>query len=91
MNEGVEPDQIGGAERGALGVPDQRAGQEVDLLDRQAHLLHDADHVEHGEHADPVGHEVGRVAGDDDALAQSSVGELLRGSRRPQGPSRSRG
>ena len=81
VHEGIKAYQVRGAEGRTLGVPDQRAGQEVDLLDGEVQLLHGTHDVQHAEDSDTVGDEVGRVACDDDALPQSPVDEVLESGR----------
>ena len=66
----VQPHHIRRAERGALGVPDERARQRVHLLDREAARRELLERAHHPIDADPVADKVRRVLGDDDALAQ---------------------
>ncbi len=76
MHQHVEPDNIGGAERGRLRPADGRAGAGVNFFDGEVHLAHQAQHVEHGKSADAIGDEVGRVLGNDHAFAHLPVAEV---------------
>src|SRR5581483_2407981 len=78
----VQPDQINGAEGCRLRPAHGRARERVHLLDAQVQRLHQAHHVEHGERANAIGDEVGRVLRMDDALAQSNVAEVFDGRHR---------
>ncbi|KAG1433925.1 hypothetical protein G6F57_021848 [Rhizopus arrhizus] len=70
MGQRVQADDVRRAVGSALGAADLRAGQRIDLVKTQPQ----ARGVVHGrqdrEHADAVGHEVGRVQRADHALAQ---------------------
>ena len=76
MRQHIEADNVGGAERGGPGPADGRAGAGVDFLDGHAELAHQANRLKHGEGADAVGDEIGRVLGAHDALAQHAVAEI---------------
>ena len=68
--QGVQPDHVGGAEGGALGPANRRAGQRVHQVQPQPEGLGVVHGGGHREHADAVGDEVGGVLGADHALAQ---------------------
>jgi len=71
MGERVEADHVGGAVGGALRSADLRAGERIHFVEAQAQprgVVHDG---QNREHPDAVGHEVGRVLGAHDALAQA--------------------
>ncbi len=70
MRKRIETDHIGGAEGGALGPADQRAGQRIDRIETDIELPCVVYGSQHREHAYPVGDKVGRVLGADHALAQ---------------------
>ena len=80
--ENVEADHVAEAEGASLGPADGGAGEGVDFFDAEVHLLHHAHDVEHGEGADAVGDEVGRVLGVDDALAEVQIAEVGDGLHR---------
>ena len=68
--QGVQPDHVSGAEGGALGPTDGRAGQRIHQVQPQPERLGVVHGGGHREHADAVGDEVGGVLGADHALAQ---------------------
>jgi hypothetical protein len=70
VHEGVEADEVGGAEHGALGPAGGRAEDRVELLDGEAVAHHRLQGVHHRVGADAVGDEVRRVLAEDDALAE---------------------
>ncbi len=74
--EDVESDEIAEAEGGGLGPADGSAGEGVNFFDAEVHLLHDAHDVQHGEGADAIGDEVGRVLGVHDTLAEVQIAEV---------------
>ncbi len=55
------------------------SGERVDFFDGEVHFLHEAHDVQHGKCSDAVADEVGRVFGDDHALAQAHVAEVSDG------------
>src|SRR5262249_33127211 len=76
VNGGVQADDVERSERRALGMADGGPGHRVDLFGRVTAFEHDLDGVEHGEIADAVGDETGRVFRVNDALAQRPVAEI---------------
>ena len=74
--EDVESDEVDGAEGGGAWPADGLSCQRVNFFDAQIHLLHEADDVEHGESADAIGDEVGRVLGEDDPFAELDIAEV---------------
>ena len=71
MGQGVEANDIAGPEGGALRAPDLRTGQAVDGIQAEAEgsrVMHDR---QNREDADPVGDEVRRIEGTDNALAEA--------------------
>ncbi len=77
--EDVEADEINGAEGRGLRPADGLSGQSIDFFDGQIHFLHETNHVQHGKCSDTVADEVGRVFGDDHALAQLDVAKMRDG------------
>src|SRR5262249_864837 len=75
VDRSVETHDIERSKCCALGVPDQWACECVNLLDRVVTLDHRLDSIEHCKRANPIGDEVGRVFGIDNALAQNTVAE----------------
>ena len=75
MAKNVEADEVDGAEGGRLGPADGCSGERVDVFDGEIHLLHQAHDVEHGKRPNAITDEVGRVFGEDDALAEAHVAE----------------
>ena len=75
MAENVESDEIAEAEGAGFGPADCGSGEGIDFFDAEVHFLHYAHDVEHGEGADTVGDEVGRVFGAHDALAEVEIAE----------------
>ncbi len=72
----VKAHDVGGAERRALGMPDERPRQRVDLLDgivARGEKLHRA---QHRVDAQPVADEIRHVVRDDDAFAQMHAPEM---------------
>ena len=66
----VQSDNVGQTKRGRLRSADGRPGQRIDGIETQPQPLRVIHGGNHREHADPVGDEVGGVAGTDYALAQ---------------------
>ena len=77
MRKRIQADHVGRAVRGALRPADQRAGQRVDFVEPQPEFLRVVKSRQDRKHADPVGDEIGRVLGTDDALAQRGHQEFL--------------
>jgi hypothetical protein len=82
VSQNVEADEIGEAKRRHLGPAHGSAGERVNFLDAEVHLLHQAHDVQRGEGPDAVGDEVGRVLGMDHALAQVQIAEVRDGLHR---------
>ena len=80
VGEDVDADHVGEAEGAGAGPAEGGAGEGVDLFDGQALRHHQADGVHHGEGADAVGDEVGRVVRVDDGLAEALVAEVRDGA-----------
>ncbi len=80
----VEPDHVRGAVRGALGPPDRRPCQRIDLVEAERESLRMVHRREHGEHADPVADEVRCVLGAHHALAEGGGQETLQGVEHPR-------
>src|SRR5262245_55264218 len=76
VNGGVQADDVERPERRALGMADDGPGHRVDLFGRVTAFEHDSDGVEHGEIADAVSDETGRILRMNDALAQRPVAEI---------------
>ena len=74
--EHVEADHVRRAERGALGVADERAGERVKFLHRVRARRQRLHRAEDGVGADAVAHEVRHVVGHHDALAEVHPPEL---------------
>jgi hypothetical protein len=79
VHEHVVARQVGGAEGGALRAAEERAGEAVDLVDREAVLVHRAERAVHPVHAEAVGDEARRVLADHDPLAEHPLAELAHG------------
>ena len=71
------PDDVGGAEDGALRPPGGGAEHGVDLLDGVALLHRLVERAHQGERPNPVGDEVRRVLGPDQALAEQAAAQRL--------------
>ena len=81
VRQHVESHHIGEPESAGARPPDRGPGERVHLLDGEVLLLHQPDRLQHDEDADPVGDEVGRVAGEDHFLAEPLI---ARNARRPR-------
>ncbi|EKD34621.1 MAG: hypothetical protein ACD_75C02258G0003, partial [uncultured bacterium] len=76
MTEGIEADEIGGAEGRTLRPGGGRAGDGIDFLDGHTHLDHMLNAFVDRIGADPVGDEVGGVLGVNYALAEALAEEI---------------
>ncbi len=79
MPEDVESDEIAKTKRPCLRPAHCGSGQGIDFLDAQVHLLHNAHDVQHGEGADAIGDEVGRVLGVHHTFTQVQIAEVSDG------------
>jgi hypothetical protein len=75
VHQHVDARQVAGAEGRRLGAAEQRTGEAVDLVDREAELLHARDRAVHAEHAEAVGDEARRVLAEHRALAEQRLAE----------------
>ena len=83
----VDPDEVQRAKGRALRPPDERAGELVDLVRPETQLLGQAERDHEAVHAEPVGDEGGRVAGDRRCPCRDGA-TRSRPARRPaRGPS----
>ena len=90
MEEGIETDQIQGAEGGALRPAHRRAGDRIDFFYAEPGLHHLAQGDKQAVGADAVGDEVRRILGEDHALAEPLLGKAAHGGdclrlRQPSG------
>jgi len=69
MGQGIESDQVGGTEGGALRPGSDRAGHRINLLDGHAEIHHVLDALVNRIDPDAVGDEVDRILAVDNALA----------------------
>ena len=76
VHEGIQSDDVGGAEDRRFGAAHRLAEDLVDVLDGHLVLGHQLDDAHHAVYADSVGHEVGRVLAEDDALAEHVAAEF---------------
>ena len=79
VDEGVQADKVCGAEHGRLRATHGLAEDDVNISHAQAVLLHGVHDGHHAVDADAVGHEVGRVLGEHDPLAQHILPKARRG------------
>src|SRR4029077_9523563 len=77
VDQHVESNDVGGAERGGFRLADSRTGTSVHFFDGHVERLHLAQDIEHRVGANAVGDKVGRVFGDDNALAQAEVANFI--------------
>ena len=73
MTEDIETNHVDRAERCRLRPADDGAGERIDLLDGETHLLHDAHHVQDRECTDTVGDEIGGVLSVNDGFPQTLI------------------
>ena len=78
VREDVDAGDVHRAERRALRPAERRAGDRVDLFDRELAGRRALEDLHHAVEADVVGDEVRRVLRDDHALAEPMIGELAR-------------
>src|SRR5262249_17921884 len=76
--QNIQTHEIDSAEGGRLG-PATGAGERVDFLYAEIHLLHQAENVQAGKCANAVSDEVGRVLGVDNSLAHAHITEMRNG------------
>ena len=77
MRHHIDADHVAEAKGSRLWPTDRRAGQRVDLFDREPLLLHQTNRIAHREGPDAVRDEVRRIVRVDDRLAQAQVAEVL--------------
>ncbi len=77
MREHIEADHVQRAEGGALGTTEITPGQRIHRIEAEIECLRMMLGRQHGEHADAVGDEVGRVLGAHHAFAQRGDEEGL--------------
>ena len=70
MGDGIQTDHVHGAVRGARRTANQRPGERIDLIEREAEGLRVVHGRDDRECADAVGDEVWRVESPDHALAE---------------------